>query len=82
MVRNQGIANSSGMKLMLAKCWAKSGSWNALSCENLLRYSLMMAELSLRKNHCRYFGMKRYRLRNASSAEDYKRVYQIPFEFL
>jgi len=26
MVRNQGMANSSGMKLMLAKCRARSGS--------------------------------------------------------
>lgn len=31
MVRNQGMANSSGIKLMLAKCCASSGSWNALS---------------------------------------------------
>jgi len=69
MVRNQGMANSSGIKLMLDKCCARSGSWNALSCENLLRYSLMIAELSFRKNHCRYFGMKRNRLRNASSGK-------------
>lgn len=57
MVKNQGIANSSGIKLILAKCVAKIGSWNAVNCENLLKYSLIMAELSFRKNHCKYFGI-------------------------
>lgn len=67
IVRNQGIAKSSGMKLISFKWFDKTGSWNAVNCENLLRYSLIIAELSFRKNQCKYFGMNLYKLKKARS---------------
>lgn len=57
MVKNHGIANSSGIKQISLKWFARTGSWNAVNCENLLKYSLMICELSFKKNQCKYFGM-------------------------
>lgn len=40
------------------KWLASSGSWNAISCENFAKYSSITAELSFKKNLCKYFGTK------------------------
>lgn len=69
IVKNHGIANSSGMKFISLRWLASTGSWNAVSWENLLKYSLIIAELSFKKNHCKYFGMNLYKLRNARSGK-------------
>ena len=39
MVRNHGIAKSSGMKPILCRWLLSSGSWNAIMWENTARYS-------------------------------------------
>lgn len=57
IVKNHGIAYNSGIKFISAKCFASTGSWNAVSCENLKRYSLITAELSFKKNQCKYLGI-------------------------
>lgn len=58
MVRNQGIAYSSGTKPIVARWENSDGSWKAIRCENLARYSWITALLSRRKNLCRYLSMK------------------------
>lgn len=73
MVKNHGMAKSSGIKLISLRWLAKTGSWNAVNWLNLLRYSLMIDELSFKKNHCRYFGINLYRLRNARSENTNKK---------
>ena len=56
IVRNHGMAKSSGMNAISCKWFASSGSWNAMIWVNLAKYSLITAELSFRKNLCKYFG--------------------------
>lgn len=65
IVRNQGMANSSGTKLISWRCVARPGSWNAHICQNLARYSLITALLSFRKNLWRNFGTNAERHANA-----------------
>lgn len=57
IVKNHGMANNSGIKLMECKWFASCGSWNAIICENFAKYSWIIAELSFKKNLCKYFGM-------------------------
>lgn len=75
MVKNQGIAKSSGMKFMSNKWFARTGSWNAISWENFAKYSWMIAELSLRKNLCKYFGTNSDKQANALAAEGNKELH-------
>lgn len=65
IVKNQGIAKSSGTKLISCRCVASSGSWKAVICQNLAKYSFITALLSLRKNLCRNFGTNADRQANA-----------------
>lgn len=56
MVRNHGIANRLGSKLMSRRWVVRTGSWKATICQNFAKYSLMTALLSFRKNLWRKRG--------------------------
>jgi hypothetical protein len=57
IVKNQGIAYRSGTNPMQSKWLRKTGSWKAIRCENLARYSWITDELSFQKKLFKYFGM-------------------------
>ena len=68
MVRNQGMAYSSGTKPVCVRCSPSRGSTKAVNRPNTARYSWITAALSFRKKSCRYLAMNADRLAYASAA--------------
>lgn len=48
IVKNQGMANNSGMNLISSRWFARTGSWKDMRCENFAKYSRMISELSFK----------------------------------
>lgn len=75
IVRNHGMAYNSGINPMLSKWLNSCGSWKAIICENLARYSWMTALLSLKKNLCRYLSINPHKHEYARAERKKKNCY-------